>query len=176
MKEDTGCPCIPEIWLWVSRASLVAQTVKNLPAMQDIWVPSLGWWVWSLGWEDPLEEEMATHSSILAWRIPWTEEPGRIQFMASQRFGHDWAMNTFSDSGDFMSHVCILPISISLVLYVRRSWTGDHAPRVLVCCYMFQILTWIFSSHSLEQLGACLSFFCKMKEIEFGNFWYSLKR
>ena len=49
-------------------AYLVAQTVKNLPSM----------WVWSLGWEDPLEEGMAIHSSILAWRIPWTEEPGGI--------------------------------------------------------------------------------------------------
>ena len=54
-----------------SWASLVAQTVKNLPAMQDTWVPSLGW-------EDPLEEGMATHSSILAWRIPWTKEPGGL--------------------------------------------------------------------------------------------------
>ena len=53
-------------------ASLVAQTVKNLPAMQETWVQFLGW-------EDPLEEEMATHSSILAWIIPWTEEPGRLQ-------------------------------------------------------------------------------------------------
>ena len=50
------------------RASLVAQTVKNLPAMQETWVPSLGW-------EDPLDKEMATHSSILAWRIPWTRGP-----------------------------------------------------------------------------------------------------
>ena len=47
--------------------------------------------VWSLGWEDPLEEEMATHSSTLAWRIPWREEPGRLQSMGSQRVGHDWA-------------------------------------------------------------------------------------
>ena len=54
------------------RASLVAQTVNNLPAMQETWVQSLGW-------EDPLEKEMATHSSILAWRIPWTEEPGGLQ-------------------------------------------------------------------------------------------------
>jgi len=52
--------------------SLVAQTVKNLPAMQETWVRSLGS-------EDPLEEGTATHSSILAWRIPWTEEPGRLQ-------------------------------------------------------------------------------------------------
>ena len=63
-------------------ASLVAQTVKHLPAMQETWVQSLGL-------EDPLEKEMATHSSILAWRIPWTEEPGRLQSMGLQRVGHD---------------------------------------------------------------------------------------
>ena len=55
-------------------ASLVAQTVKNLPALQDTEVRSLGW-------KDPLEEKTATHSSILAWRIPWTEEPGELQSM-----------------------------------------------------------------------------------------------
>ena len=63
-------------------ASLVAQTVKNLPAMQETWVRSLGQ-------EDPLEKEMATHSSILAWRNPWIEEPGGLQSMGSQRDGHD---------------------------------------------------------------------------------------
>ena len=63
-------------------ASLLAQTVKNLPAMRETWVRSLGW-------EDPLEEGMATHSSILAWRIPWIEEPGGLLSMGSQRVGHD---------------------------------------------------------------------------------------
>ena len=58
-------------------ASLVAQTVKHLPAMQETQVRSMGW-------EDSLEEETATHSSILAWRILWTEEPGRLQSMESQ--------------------------------------------------------------------------------------------
>ena len=58
--------------------------VKNLPAVQETWV-------WSLGWEDLLEKEMAIHSSILAWRIPWTEEPGGLQSMGSQRARHDWA-------------------------------------------------------------------------------------
>ena len=58
-------------------ASLVAQMVKNLPAMWETQVRSLGW-------EDPLEKEMVTHSSILAWRIPWTEEPGGLQSMGSQ--------------------------------------------------------------------------------------------
>ena len=63
-------------------ASLVAQRLKRLPAMWETWVRSLGW-------EDPLEKEMATHSSILAWRIPWTEEPGRLQSTGLQRVGHD---------------------------------------------------------------------------------------
>ena len=56
--------------------------MKNLPAMQENWVQSLGQ-------EDPLEKEMATHSSILAWRIPWTEEPGRLQTMGSKRVRYD---------------------------------------------------------------------------------------
>ena len=60
------------------RTSLVAQMVKLLPTMWETWVQSLGW-------EDPLEKEMATHSSTLAWKIPWTEEPGRLQSMAIQR-------------------------------------------------------------------------------------------
>jgi len=64
------------------RASLMAQTVKNLLAMQETWVRSLGW-------EDPLEKEVATHSSILAWRIPWTKEPGGLQSMGLHRVGHD---------------------------------------------------------------------------------------
>ena len=65
--------------LWVS---LVAQSLKHLPAMQETWVQSLGW-------EDSLEKEMATHPSILAWRIPWMEEPGGLQSMGSQGVGHD---------------------------------------------------------------------------------------
>ena len=65
-------------------ASLVAQMVKHLPTMRETRV-------WSLGWEDSLEKEMATHSSTLAWKIPWTEDPGRLQSMGLQRVGHDWA-------------------------------------------------------------------------------------
>ena len=65
-----------------TRASLGAHTVKNLPAMQETQVRPLGW-------EDPLEKGMATHSSMLAWRISWTEEPGGLQSMGSQRVGHN---------------------------------------------------------------------------------------
>ena len=63
-------------------ASLVAQAVKNPPAIWETWVPSLAW-------EDPLEEGMATHSSIVPWRIAWTEKPLRLHSMGSQRVGHD---------------------------------------------------------------------------------------
>ena len=62
----------------------LAQTVKRLPTTWETWVQSLGW-------EDPLEKEMATHSSTLAWKIPWTEEPGGLQSMGSQRVGHNGA-------------------------------------------------------------------------------------
>ena len=66
----------------ICRASLMAQVAKRLPATPETWVRSLGW-------EDPLEKEVATHSSILAWRIPSTEEPGGLQSMGSQRVRHD---------------------------------------------------------------------------------------
>ena len=62
--------------------SLVVQTVKRLFTMQETRVQSLGW-------EDPLEKEMAIHSSTIAWKIPWTEEPGRLQSVGSQRVGHN---------------------------------------------------------------------------------------
>ena len=74
-------------WSQVSHncgASLVVQSVKPLPAMRETRVPSLGW-------ENPLEKEMATHSGTLAWKIPWTEKPGRLQSMWLQTVGNDWA-------------------------------------------------------------------------------------
>ena len=64
----------------------MAQLVKNLPAMLET----------CLGWEDPLEKGMSTHSSILAWRIPWTEEPGELQSLGLQKVRHDWVTNTFT--------------------------------------------------------------------------------
>ena len=70
-----------------SKNSLVAQMMKNLPAVQETRVQSMGQ-------EDPLEKGMATHASILAWKIPWTEEPGGLQPMGFQRAGHDWVANT----------------------------------------------------------------------------------
>ena len=86
-------------------ALLVAQIVKNLPAMQETQV-------WSLGKEDPLEKGMTTHSSILAWRIPWTEEPCGLQSLGSQRVRHDWKTNTFT---------------VSWWIYLTMSWCQQLA-------------------------------------------------
>ena len=80
--EGIGCP-LQYFW-----AFLVAQMIKNLPAVLENWV-------WSLDWEDLLEKGMATNSNILAWRIPRTEEPGRLQSMGSHRVGHDWVTFTY---------------------------------------------------------------------------------
>ena len=76
-------------------ASLVAQRLKRLPEMWETWVGSLVR-------EDPLEKEMATHSSILAWRIPWTKEPGGLQSMGLQRVRHDWATSLFFSPLSFL--------------------------------------------------------------------------
>ena len=86
MKE--GRPRTGE-YLWSIRGFLGAQMVKNLPVIRETRVGFLGW-------EDPLKEGMATHSRILAWRIPWTEEPGGLRSTGSQRVKHDWATNIFT--------------------------------------------------------------------------------
>ena len=95
------------VWRHSIGTFLVAQTVKNSPMMQETWV-------WSPGQEDPLEKGMATHSSILAWRIPWIEEPGRLQSTGSQRVGHDWVTNTFTFKSYQM--LCSLKFWILLIL------------------------------------------------------------
>ena len=100
-------------------ASLVAQTVKNLPAMQETWV-------WSLGQKDPLEKGRAIHSSILAWRIPWTREPGWLQSMGLQTIWHNWAINTFHfhvwNKGEqtILSIIVVLVNSLECACLVRR--------------------------------------------------------
>ena len=89
----------------------LTQTVKNLPVMQEMWV-------WSLGQENTLKKEMATHSSILAQRIPWTEEPGRLQSMGSQRIEHNQATNTL--------HVCDKPrLGFPIPTYSLWPWASN---------------------------------------------------
>ena len=85
-KKSTQC----SNWRWESSPSSPVSMVKYPPATQEMHKT----WIWSLGQKDPLEKEMATHSSIHAWRIPWTEESRGLQSMKSQRVRHDWATNT----------------------------------------------------------------------------------
>ena len=92
-------------------ASLVAQPVKNLPAMQETRV-------WSLIQEDPLENNMTTHSSILAWRIPQIEERSGLRYMGPQRVWHDWVINTFTSLTCIYTH----PLWRSLQVAKVRSW------------------------------------------------------
>ena len=128
----------------------VAQMVKNLSAMQETWV-------WSLGWEDTLEKRVATHFSILAWRIPWTEDPGRLHSMGSQRVGHDWVTNTsicfrHSDWVVWLSRVVIMTFSTwsfyilgSKTMYVL-TWFSQmdlfyYSPK-LVVFFRLCVLIW----------------------------------
>ena len=84
----------------VSEDDLGPQSDQNLQSC-----PSSEFWVWFLGWEDLLEEEMATHPSILAWRIPWTEEPGGLQPMGLQRVGHYWETNPEPNGSNLMNNL-----------------------------------------------------------------------
>ena len=93
------------------QASLVAQTVKNLPAMQDTRVRSLGW-------EDPLEKRTGIHSSIFVWRIPRIEEPGGLQSMGSKQVGHHWVTNTHTQLTD----TCIMYFTNITSIAVSRTW------------------------------------------------------
>ena len=101
----------------VSQNSPVAQSVKNLPEMQEMWVRSLGG-------EGPLEREMATHSSILAWRTPRTEEPGGLQSMGSQ-IGHDWGTNPPSKEGKDSSVVSVTDFPTINSLMAQTSGLTD---------------------------------------------------
>ena len=109
-----------------SNTSLMAQMVKRLPTTWETRVQSLGW--------EDLEKEMTTHSSILAWTIPWTEEPGRLQSLGSQRVGHDWvtSLSLFKllKCFQYWTHTFsfrsipppIHPISVTIILLVTGAW------------------------------------------------------
>ena len=98
-------------------SSLVAQWVKTLPTMQETWI-------WFLGWEDLLEKEMASHSSILAWEIPQTEKPGRLQSLGSQRVGHNWAtsLDWPLPVSLTMITLLILILAVGLVTVSPQDW------------------------------------------------------
>ena len=107
----------------IIRASLVAQTVTNLPAMWESQV-------WSLGREDPLEKAMATHSSILVWRIPQAEEHGGLQSMGSQRVRHNWATYHFTPQTMYIVDPWTMLVWIAQVyLYTAHGWLNPGMRR-----------------------------------------------
>ena len=85
-------------------------------------------WVWSLSREDPLEKGMITHSSILAWRIPWIQEPGRLQSMTSHRVGHDWVTNTFAFIFDVLWSI-IFPFSFVILIWALSLFSLDESSK-----------------------------------------------
>ena len=126
--------------LWLIKASLVAQTVKRLPAMWETRVQSLGQ-------EDPLEKEMAPHSSTLAWKIPWMEEPGSLQSMGSLRVGHEWATS--------------LSLYLSLTIYFKML----SAIRFLT--ETVREVSLVLKSHMCSNLKFDMSLIGKMNEHDF---------
>ena len=122
------------IW-WVAWASLVAQTVKRLSTMRKTWVRSLGQ-------EDPLEKEMAPHSSILAWKIPWMEEPGRLQSMGSQRVRHNWVTS--------LTHYCLTGMCCCfhvLVWKLQKGWNVSQWTPMYSPSEFYHISSTCFSTH-----------------------------
>ena len=118
-------------------ASLVTQLVKNPPALQETWV-------WSLGWEDPLQEGMASHSSILVWRTPWTEEPGGLQFMGSQE----------SDTTERLSTAQHYICRYSSVVKSCLALLWSMKPAGLLCPWVLQTRTlgWVAISFSRDYI------------------------
>ena len=108
--------------LFTFGTSLVVQMLKRLPIMRETRVQSLGW-------EDLLEKEMATHSSILAWKIPWMEEPGRLQSMGLKRVGHDWTTSLYS-------HLCGQILAWIWIFSKSYTWKFDCS---FVIVFMFTL-------------------------------------
>ena len=131
---------LSDIWLeyTVCIFSLVAQMVKSLPTMPETRVRSLGW-------EDPLEKEMATHSSTLAWRIPWMEEPGRLQSMGSQRVRHDWATSFFLSYTVCKSVTCIANTFKCHFNWLLLKSSGTTLVAQMVKCLSTMWETWVRS-------------------------------
>ena len=119
----------------------MAQMVKNLPTVQQTRV-------WSLGQEDPLEKGMATHCNILAWRIPWTEEPGGLQSMGSQRVGHDWVTFTLKIPYWLISSMILTLGYLSLVLSLDTCCKTQLCPRLFCSALPFSYLPVPEQSHS----------------------------
>ena len=123
----------------------MVQLVKKPPAMQETWV-------WFLGWEDSLEKGTATHSRILACRIPWTEKPGRLQSMRSQRVGHDWAIFTslhFTSLSSFIVLWIKLDFRLSAVYSCEPLVSPTHGYQHPSTCFCLRVYL-LPNAHTLK--------------------------
>ena len=126
--------------LWTLKSSLVAQTVKRLPTMRETRVQSLDP-------EDPLEKAMATHSSTHAWKIPWTEEPGGLQPVGSQRVGHDWATSLSLSVMDIEVHTSFWISVFVLFRYISRSESAGSSGSYIICNFLVNFsMLFVYSS------------------------------
>ena len=139
-----------------SGSSLVAQMVKSLPTVWETQVQSLGQ-------EDPLEKEMATHSSILAWKIPWTEEPGKLQSTGLQRVRHDWTTSPeqiLEDGEEQGGMACCSPWgSQSQTLLSNWTTTGEHNNIYYFVVFLVSTQYLDILKFSVSGLLACLFVF-----------------
>ena len=130
----------------IQYASLIIQQVKNPPAVQETQETQ----VWSLGWDDTLEEEMAPHSSALAWEIPWTGEPAELRPIGSQRVGHDWATEQAHYSAECLELIILYSLHthvhnklgerklwevVDMSMFLMASWGCSLSPRLVMCTY-----------------------------------------
>ena len=138
--------------------------------------------IWSLGQEEPLEKQMATHSSILAWRIPWTEEPGELQSMGLKRVSHDWGTNTHTHTHTHTPAYLILLIFLPVILILalshpvqRFAWCTPHIiwiSRVTVCSV--DILLSQFWTSSMSSSNCCFLFCIQVSQEAGQVVWYSI--
>ena len=152
---------------------LKAQRLKHLPAMRDIWVRSLGL-------EDPLEKEMATHSSILAWEIPWTEEPCGLQSMGLQRVGHDWATSLSFFLSFFLSPASgFQSYSYSSLKFSPSPFKNNGLPFWMpdVLCHHSKVVLWNLLSVQMffqwicrGESGLPVLFFCHLRTTPYYGF------
>ena len=149
-NQGTDFPTWIRTSLHFTWASLVAQRVKYLPAVQETWV-------WTLGREDPLEKGMATHSSILAWRSPWMEEPGRLQSTGSQRVRHDW--------------------STSLHFTYRNLWTDIHTCHIRFFTYSIRKRWPRYLYKNMEIFILHIwKYMCQYSHVKYGILYYIWNR
>ena len=159
-----------------SGTSLVAQTVTRLPTVRETWV-------WSLGQEDPLEKEMATHSRTLAWKIPWTEKRSRLQSMGSQRVGHDWVtsfhfLSTVPPAKSWSSycwygHFSLFSWCADLELYIPLSCfcSNNHNQSILLTAQLSVILLLL---EGIQTLVKFLRSLRVMDSLYFKNFFFTI--